>query len=345
MQTKSILTKYALIVLAFCSFTFHSCNQEKAYPPLPFVDFTSELGQFAESGKFKLSDFRALQKKHKRIFELWLNEILDFNRYENPTDSFKAEMLGEFIMRNKPVFEAIKKHYSHYPKIMQQAGTSFGKLNDLLGDVKKPVVYSYFSQFSNYNTFIDTAGGRTVLAFSSEMFMNDTFPLYKLLEVPDFFNRYNATDQIPAMLLWNYLKGRYETGAQGQAMIDEAVFNGKIWYTMEQVLGPNEIWKHLGYTEAEWKMMLADEGQIWRNYLNNDILFSKDFNEYKRFFIYGNYTYGGGVPDKYPPLLGNFTGYRIVSAYMKKTGATISDMWKLTDGSQMLRQSAYNPIK
>lgn len=312
---------------------------------LPFSDFTSELASYAESGKFDVADYRQLEQKHQRVFRIWLNEILDFTRYENQSDTFKAEMLKEFILRNKPVFHSIKLNYAHYPNLLKEISQHFGKLNDILGNVKKPVVFSYFSQFSNYNTFIDTAQGKTVLAFSAEMFMNDTFPLYKMLEVPDFFNRYNATEQIPAMLLWNYLKGRYETGEQGQAMIDEAIFNGKIWYTMEQVLGEDEIWKNFGYTQAEWKMMRADEGQIWRNYLNNDILFSKDFNTYKRYFIYGNYTFGGGVPDKYPPLLGNYTGYRIVSTYMEKTGASLQDMWKLTDGSQMLRISAYNPIK
>jgi hypothetical protein len=345
LQTKSFLSKSTLTTALILMLFLNNCTPKKEYPKLEYRDFTGQLAAFAEKNEFNTADYHQLNKQHGRVFQIWLNEILDFGSYPNANDSIKTELLREFIFRNKPAFKAVQQHYAKYPNFQQDISNAFGKLNEILGNVKKPVIFNYFSQFSNYNTFIDTTAGHTVLAFSSEMFMDDTFTLYKLLEVPDFFNRYNHTKQLSAMLLWTYLKGRFEVDNPEQKMIDEAVFNGKIWYTIEQVLGEDEIYAALGYTEKEWKMLIADEGQIWRNYLNNDLLFSSDFNEYKRFFIYGKYTYGGGVPEEYPPLLGNFTGYRIVSAYMKKTGADLKTMWNFKDGSKLLKQSAYNPLK
>jgi uncharacterized protein YjaZ len=123
------------------------------------------------------------------------------------------------------------------------------------------------------------------------------------------------------------------------------VFNGKIWYTMEQVFGDEEIWRSFGYTEKEWKQMITEEGQIWRHYLNEKALFNANFNEYKRYFTYGNHTFGGGIPPDCPPLIGNFTGYRIVSAYMKKHQKTLKQLWAEKDAASMLRQSTYNPVK
>lgn len=336
--------KSALVLLAIPIFWTTSCSKPEKYQDIAYVDFTGELGALAENGGISTVQFREMRKKHGRFFDLWLYEIVDFAKYGPVGDSAQAALLSEFLLRNKPVFSAIKKQYQNYQGLRQEISTAFGKLNAELGGVSNPVVYSYFSQFSNYNTFVDTNRGKTYLAFSSEMFMNDTFPLYKLLEVPEFYNRYNATSQIPAMLLWNYLKARFESD-ELKNMISEAVFNGKIWYTMEQVLDEKELWKQFGYTQKEWEQMIAEEGQIWRHYLNEEALFSSDFNHYKRYFTYGNRTFGSGIPEDCPPLIGNFTGYRIVSAYMEKTKASLPELWKAQDASEILRQSGYNPLK
>lgn len=344
MQKKSFLLKSALAMLSISLLFFYSCQNDKAYKPVPVVDFTEELATMADHGGVKVSDLINLRNKHGRFFDLWFYEIADFKKFGPLPDSLQALYLSEFVLRNKPVFNSIRKHYKGYPNLNANISAAFGKLNEMLGNVMAPTVYPYFSQFSNYNTFIDTNKGKTILAYSSEMFMNDTFPLYKILEVPEFFNRYNSTDQIPAMLLWNYLKGRYE-GEGANSMLEEAVFNGKIWYTMEQIFGDDKIWHQFGYTEKEWNMMVTQEGQIWRHYLNENALFSTEFNHYKRYFTYGNRTFGAGIPEDCPPLIGNFTGYRIVLQMMEKTEMTLQQLWAEKDAAKILKISGYNPLK
>jgi hypothetical protein len=339
MQKKSILLNSALVFLSFMLQFFYSCNTEKSYKAIPTVDFTEELASLADRGGVSQSDLLDLRKKHGRFFDLWFYEIADFKKYGPLPDSIQAVYLSEFVLRN-----SIRKHFAQYPNLKNNISQAFGKLNEQIGNVQAPAVYPYFSQFSNYNTFIDTNKGKTILAYSSEMFLNDTFPLYKLLEVPEFYNRYNGTDQIPAMLLWNYLKGRFE-GEGTNSMLEEAIFNGKIWYTMEQVLGDEKIWYHLGYTEKEWNMMVTQEGQIWRHYLNENALFSTEFNHYKRYFTYGNRTFGAGIPEDCPPLIGNFTGYRIVLQMMEKKEMTLQQLWAEKDAAKILKISGYNPLK
>jgi uncharacterized protein YjaZ len=114
---------------------------------------------------------------------------------------------------------------------------------------------------------------------------------------------------------------------------------------MQQVLGDEAIWNSFGYTEKEWEMMVSQEGQIWRHYLNENALFSTEFNHYKRYFIYGNRTFGSGIPEDCPPLIGNFSGYRIVSKFMEKKNLSIPEMWKMKDADAILRMSGYNPLK
>ncbi len=345
MQTKSILRKKLLKVISISFLCLTGCTVNKDYSALNYVDFTDELYKISQQKSLTTQQFRELKNKHGRFFQLWFNEVMDLGMYSEGNDSLGALILYQFAQKNKPVYNAIKMHYSKYPQLMEKTSNVFGRLNDLLGNVGSPVIYSYFSQFSNYRSFVDSSRGKTILAFSSEMFMNDTFPLYKLLEVEEFYNRYNSTDQIPSALLWNYLKGRFESDQKPKNMLEEAVFNGKIWYTMEQVLGEEEIWKHFGYKESEWKEMMQDEGRIWKLYLDQKLLYNSNFSDYKRYFAYGNYTYGGGLPDNYPPQVGNFTGYRIVKAYAENHKPGLAQLWNEKDAAILLKKSSYNPIK
>jgi hypothetical protein len=166
-----------------------------------------------------------------------------------------------------------------------------------------------------------------------------------LLEIPTFFNRYNGTKQIPAMLIWNYLKSVNDAGETGRTMIAEAVLNGKIWYTMQQVFPDAKPWELFGYSEKEWKQLESDEGQVWRHYISMNILFSSDFNKYKRYFIYGDHTFGEGIPENFPPMVGCFTGLKIITAYMKKEGITIRQLWNEKDADKIFRNSGYNPVR
>jgi len=344
MQTKSILSIVLCFFITSASLFITSCAGNEKIAPVEFRNFTAEIDSISKNG-ISVIELRSLKKEHSRFFALWLQEILDFEKYGPTTDSMQSVILSDFISKNKQVLNAIQSHYQRFPNLHKDISKAIGKLQFVMGTVKKPVIYSYFSQFSNYNTFVDTFGGQTIFAYSSEMFMNDTFPLYKMLEVPEFFTRYNKTNQIPAMLVWNYLKSSGEGDMKSKNMLSEAVVNGKIWYTMTLVFPDSNPWDLFGYSEKEWKQMNTEEGQIWKHYLDNSMLFQSDFNKYKRYFNYGTHTFGPGIPADCPPLIGNFTGYRIVDAYMKKNKAEVKALWRENDAEKILQLSGYNPIK
>jgi hypothetical protein len=79
--------------------------------------------------------------------------------------------------------------------------------------------------------------------------------------------------------------------------------------------------------------------------LDKQLLFSTKFNDYKRYFAFGNKTFGGGVPEDCPPLIGNFIGLRIAQAYADKNQAGLEQVWQLIKSNAFLQASTYNPIK
>ncbi len=351
MQKNNIKTILLNVIYPLLLVILFSCTQNQSQPKaLVYNDFVSQIDSMARDG-FNASDISYLRKKYPRFFTLWLYEVMDFGRFGPMTDSARAQYIEYWLEQNQPVFNAIRGHYAINKSWKGELDQAWFSLQEAIPNTPNAQIFSYLSQFSNYNTFVDTLYNQQIkqetliLAYSQEMFLNDTFPPYALLDLPPYFNRYNGSDQVASQLVWNYVKTQFEKNHKRSSMLDEMIFQGKIWYSVIYLFPKRNPWEILGYDQTEWKWMQREEGQIWKHYLDNRLLFSNKFNDYKRYFAFGNKTFGNGVPPECPPLIGNFSGLRIVQSYVEKNDASLAQVWKITNSNEILQGSAYNPIK
>lgn len=346
MQKNNIFNKLRLFGILTLLGLLTSCGKPNVKPAdITYRDFTVELHDLSKKS-IKISDIKRLKTEYGRFFDVWFSEIMDYTRYSGFSDVELTQVFGNWLQINKPVFSIIENHYKLENDWFSDLKQQWGQLQNALPVTPTPVLVGYFSQFSNYNTFVDTtASGELLLGFSKEMFLNDTFPLYAMLEVPGFYNRYNSPNQIPTMLIWNYLKSTYESPHKIKNMLEQAVFEGKLWSLLVEISGGKKPYEILGFTEQEWAILERDQGQMWRLYLNENALYSNNFNVYRRYFVYGDKTFGPGIPPDCPPLIGSFTGYKIVQRYLQEMDVSWQDLFTEHDAQKILRLSGYNPVK
>ncbi len=359
MQTKHIFINCGLWASFAVVFLLHSCSQERSpvtveiessqVQEIPEMPFLQDLIRYSESG-ITVSQFQELGNTYGSFFYNWFYGVMDFQRYlppGAPTDTLYAPLHQPFaywLEVNKPVFRAVKQHYASVPDFKRPLEMAWARLQKALPQTPQAQLWPYFSQFSNYNTLVDTAEGGVQLGYSAEMFLRDSCALYDMLDVPLFFKRFNEPEQIPSLLVAHYLHYAYPEPNQ-KRMIDQAIYWGKVWSTVEAVFPDVPVYELFGYSEKEWTYLLQEEGQIWRYYLEQQLLYSTEFNAYKRFFAYGTQTFGAGIPADCPPQIGYFTGYRMVQAYLQKNKVSLGELWTQDDAVRLLQASAYNPIK
>jgi len=345
MQKNKFLGKLCNTFMVLTLIVFPHCGQPPAkLANIEIIDFVGEL-EALSNRPIQVKDIQQFKEKYPRFFSLWFSEIMDYKKFQGFSDSFFASNFSRFIQVNRPIFKAMNAHFAKYPTMSESLNQQWGNLQRDLPGTSTPTVYAYFSQFSNYNTFYDSVNGQVILGYSKEMFMNDTFPVYAMLEVPEFFNRYNSPTQIPTMLIWNYLSSKYKPLHKPENMLAQAVLEGKIWALLIHISDQENPHLNLGYTEEEWAFMERDQGQMWKLFLQNDLLYSKNFNDYVRFFVYGNKTFASGVPPECPPMIGSFIGLKIIQKYMDETDCTWSELFSETDANKILRLSGYNPAR
>jgi hypothetical protein len=324
---------------------FSACQSEKG-AKLPSVNLMNDLESVAEGG-ISADEVKGIKQKFTKKFDRWCVDIMGIPPVYMGNDSLLAEFLTRFTELNKPVLASVKRHYSRYPNLDDNIGKSISLLKKAFPDAGEFEVFVYFSQFSLTNTFTDTTSGKHVLGYSAEMFLDDTCKLYDQIEgMPAWIKRYAGTEQIPAYLAITYLNGRYQELHPRKTMLDEMIYQGKLWYSLLQLSPDIPAERLLGYTKDEWAFLQKEEANIWNFYLQDKTLFSTDFNRvYKRFFIQGERTTGAGLPEDCPPRIGNFSGLKIVTAYAEKTGKSLKQIWEETHSGNILKESGYNPIR
>lgn len=348
MQRNNISVKSFLWIFPLFSCLFYSCSgPEKAEVKVEYLDLYSDLSLFADKTA-KPEDINSLKSKYGIIFDRWFFVIMGLTEDRLMNDSQISGYVSKIAAINKPVFRVVNAHYSKYPKLKADIETGLSRLGAEFPDARNFIVVPYISQFSYYTTFADTWKGKQVLGYSAEMFLNDTFAFYlqNSEEFPSWIRRYVRTEQLPPSLVANYLKSRYESRYQTKNMISEAIFEGKLWYSMQLLFPEISPDRLFGYSKEEWKFLEQEESNMWQFFIRENVLFNTNFQQgYKRYFVHGEQTTGAGLPEKCPPRIGCFAGYKIVKAYAKKTGKGLKEIWEHTDASSFLQTSGYNPVR
>ncbi|MEY4003375.1 MAG: hypothetical protein RIT07_1417 [Bacteroidota bacterium] len=344
MQKNTIFTNCLLCFSAIITL-FVGCTSEKQ-TKLPVQDLTAAIERTGESG-LTADDVKTIKQQFTKKFDRWCVDIMGIPPAYMENDSVLAVFLSRFYALNKPIMVTVKKHYARYPGLNADIEKCIMALKKHFPDAGEFEVFVYFSQFSMTNTFTDTVSGKHVLGYSAEMFLDDTCSIYNQIEgMPAWMKRYARTEQIAPYLGITYLNGRYLERHPRKNMLDEMIYQGKLWYSLLQLAPDMPPARLLGYTPDEWEFLQKEESNIWNFYIQEKMLFSTDFNRgYKRFFIQGERTTGAGLPEDCPPRIGNFSGLKIVSAYAEKTGKSLKQIWEEYNAGNILKESGYNPIR
>jgi len=286
--------------------------------------------------------YQALRRQYGVFFDYYTQEVLGL---WTPSDSVTAARLNFFNKRNRFVYERLKGA----DKVLKLQTRDLGKVlaawKKYLPSDSLPLIYAYYSQFSNYFTLAaPVERGKVAVGYSVEMFLGDTFTGYRSLQLPQWYGRFTRPELVPPMLAMAYLNYLYDSSNTRNNMLGEMIYYGKLLYATATLASWMEAADIAGLKKEEWKWCLEEEANIWKHYLDAQILYSSNRMEYGRYFIEGNETKGSGIPEHCPPMIGRWTGYRIVEAYMQNNnGMSLRDLMLLNNPEQILRESAYKP--
>jgi hypothetical protein len=134
----------------------------------------------------------------------------------------------------------------------------------------------------------------------------------------------------------------FEWKEKPELLLDYMISTGKTYYFLDILLPSAKKENKIGYTKEQWDFCKANEDQIWRFFIENNLLFTSDYKNIRTFIFDAPFT--NGFPYESPGRIGQWTGWQIVTAYMKNnSNVTLQELMSDCDYKGILQKSGYKP--
>lgn len=132
---------------------------------------------------------------------------------------------------------------------------------------------------------------------------------------------------------------------RSRTFLARMVYHGKLLYLKEQLMPLAEEQQLIGYTEEAMQWARSNEEQMWRYFVERELLYSTDADLGPRFLNPAPFSkFRLELDNESPGRLGRYMGWQIVRAYMENNEVKINRMLNMP-ADELFRASGYKPNK
>jgi hypothetical protein len=209
----------------------------------------------------------------------------------------------------------------------------------------------YFPQYHmpKLLAFIGDLTGRELmtqdgLGIGLDYYMGKDFSYYLIPEIqtqiPAYLSKRFSIEYMPVNCMQAVIDDLYPDSSFSKPLIEQMVEKGKRYFILNKFLPKTNDTLKLQYTNAQLQWCYQNEKDIWKFFLDGDLLYSTD-PSINTFVSEGPNTQG--MPQESPGNIGLFVGWRIVQKYLEKhPDITIQELMKTTSKS-IFNESKYKP--
>ncbi|MDG1823049.1 MAG: gliding motility lipoprotein GldB [Flavobacteriaceae bacterium] len=283
-------------------------------------------------------------------FELVRFEQQFFGNIDTPFDSVKAKFPYFFPLKTPDSLWQNKRVDSLQQALYQATKPLFdGELLSRVEDVFKHAKYYFPSEqlpsrvitlLTDVDYTLRAVDADSLLLISIDTYLGADHPLYE--GIPQYIRKTLQPAHLEAELI-DALSSRFVPKSIERTFLAQCIVAGK-QLMLHDYLAPKALpIHHIQYTQEQWDWAVAHEEDVWRYFVENELLFSTDDVLIFRFLKPSPFSkFYSYLEDGSPGRIGAWIGYRIVQAYQKRTNATLQEAL-LENTQEILKKSRYNP--
>ena len=288
------------------------------------IDFTVESFDriFAESSP---KDLPKLKKGFPFLFSSKFSDSIWINKMQ---DTLQLQLSNE----TNRVFSDFKSARSEIKKLFQH-------LKYYFPEFKTPRVITVTSNVDYRNKVIVTD---SIVLIALDTYLGEDHEFYS--GIPQYLVQNFNKNQITPDLASEYAK-KYSYQQQKRTFLDEMIYFGKILYFKDMVLPLKTDSEKIGYTQGQLDWAKANESEIWRFFIENELLYSTDSSFSGRFMNPAPFSkFYLELDSESPGRIGQYIGLQIVKAYMKNNNVPLSKML-ISNPIEIYNNSKFKPRK
>lgn len=234
----------------------------------------------------------------------------------------------------------VNKAYPNTDKLEGEIESLFNHIKYYFPDFHPPRVITTTSFVDYRNKVIVTD---TIALVALDNFLGKDHDFYK--GIPMYVAANLRSDQIVVDLAKAYAE-KYAFQEKRKTLLDEMVYFGKLLYFEDKVIPFKSEAERMGYTEEELQWAKANESEVWRYFVERELLYSTDSKLPGRFIVDAPFSkfYLQDIDTNSPGRIGQYIGWQIVKAYMENNDVPFNEMLH-EDAETIFNNSKFKPKK
>jgi gliding motility-associated lipoprotein GldB len=315
--------RYQLVILIL-SMVF-GCKSE-SIPKIDVGNITNELVVDRFDKKFYATEgdeLAVLKAEYPYLFPVQNHDSIWLQRMTSEEELNLAEkveeMFGDFE-EEKNQLELLFKHVKYY-----HVEFEFPKVISLITnlDYESKVMYA-----------------DTLLFVSLDLYLGSDSEIYD--EFPKYLSRNFNKSQLVVDVATE-VSNRFVPVNHHRPFINTMIEAGKKMYLIDLYLPHVSDADKMGYTSEDTSWLENNEGEIWRYFIENELLYSTERDLYARFIDNAPFSkFYIDIDKESPGRVGVWLGWQIVRSYMKNNSVDLQQMLEM-NADDLFNKSSYKP--
>ena len=137
----------------------------------------------------------------------------------------------------------------------------------------------------------------------------------------------------------------YVPKIQSRTFLAQMIYYGRILYLKDLWLPNASDEVKIGYSQEKLKWIQENETEIWRNFVENEYLYSTNPKLVARFIDPAPFSkFYLEIDNDSPGMVGRFIGWQIVKSYMDKNNVGLDKLLTISE-EEIFKKSKYKPKK
>lgn len=292
---------------------------------------------------------------------------LDIQRVESELFSAQSPSEIENLLDSHKSLANLFLHAQQYPDISILTKRLFELTQDPHIDTLYKEAESAFGDFEETELILADAIGRMKTLFPemstprvetivtglyNDLIISDTLIIigldhfigegatYRPLNIPNYILQRYDKAHLPAIIM-KFLAGPKIAKGDNETLLSEMIDFGKTYYLLSQLMPCTSDSILIGFTPEAMQQVTENEAVIWANFVENEILYSRDHQMKQKFLSERPNVYE--ISKDCPGRIGAWVGWKIVQSYMRNQDTSVKELIGTTNNEKIFQQSGYKP--
>jgi gliding motility-associated lipoprotein GldB len=272
--------------------------------------------------------------------------VEDFDKMKSEHPAFFPSQFHDSIYVGKmkdtlyrELYHEVQKKYSNFTPVQEELEEVFRRIKFYFPNQKLPSkVTTLISEMDYQNKVIYTD---SLLLISLDLYLGKE---HKFYEFPDYFRQTFQRSQIMPDVVSDF-STRVIAQPREKSFLDQMIYFGKEMYIKDLILPTYEDFDKIGYSKEQQIWCEENEGEIWRYFIEDNILYDSDTKLVQRFIAPAPFSkFYLEIDAESPGRTGVWIGWQIVRSFMKNNEVSLEEFLAM-DAKEIFTRSKYKPKK